>query len=49
LYSTDVTGIIKSRRIIWAGHVSHMGEKRKADTGFVGKARRKETSNKTYA
>jgi hypothetical protein len=33
--------MIKSRRMIWAGHVARMGEKRKA--------RRKETIGKTKA
>jgi hypothetical protein len=38
--------MIKSRRMRWAGDVSPMGEKR-MHIGFVGKARKKETSRKT--
>jgi hypothetical protein len=39
--------MIKSRRMIWAGHVARMGEKRNAYMIFGGKARMKETTGKT--
>jgi DeoR/GlpR family transcriptional regulator of sugar metabolism len=37
--------MIKSRRMIWAGHVAQMGEKRKAYRLFVGRARRRCVDN----
>jgi hypothetical protein len=41
LYSSpNIIGMIKSRRMRWAGHVARMGETRNA-------ARRKETTRKT--
>jgi hypothetical protein len=50
LYSSpSIIGLIKSRRMRWAGHVARMGEKRNAydvyDIG--GKSRRKQTTGKT--
>jgi hypothetical protein len=35
--STSIIGIIKSRRMRWAGHVARIGEKRTAYRLFVGK------------
>ena len=38
LYSSpNVIGVIKSRRMRWAGHVAHMGERRGACRVLVGK------------
>jgi hypothetical protein len=38
LYSSpNIIGIIKSRRMRWAGHVARMGEKRNAYRLLVGK------------
>jgi hypothetical protein len=38
LYSSpSITGMIKSRRMRWAGHVARMGEKRNAYRLLVGK------------
>jgi len=38
LYSSpDIVRVIKSRRMRWAGHVAHMGERRGAYTVLVGK------------
>ena len=34
LYSLSIVRAIKSRRMRWAGHVAHMGEKGEAYTGF---------------
>jgi hypothetical protein len=47
LYSSpSIIGIIKSRRMRWAGHVARIGEERKAYvTG--GKVRGKKTARKT--
>jgi hypothetical protein len=46
LYSyPDIIRQVKSRRMRWAGHVTHMGEE--SGQGFGGKARRKETTGKT--
>jgi hypothetical protein len=37
LYSSpNITGMIKSRRMRWAGHVARMGEKRNAYRIWVG-------------
>jgi hypothetical protein len=36
-YSPSIIRIIKSRRMGWAGHVAHMGEKRNAYRFSVGK------------
>jgi hypothetical protein len=48
LYSSPSTiRMIKSRRMIWVGHVARMGEKRNAYMVFGGKVRRKETTRKT--
>jgi hypothetical protein len=42
LYSSpSIIRIIKSRRMIWAGHVARMGEKRNAYRLLVGKPERK--------
>jgi hypothetical protein len=42
LYSSpSIIRIIKSRRMIWAGHVARMGEKRNAYRIFVRKPERK--------
>jgi hypothetical protein len=37
LYSSSIIGIIKSRRMRWAGHLVRMGEKRNAYRLLVGK------------
>jgi hypothetical protein len=39
--------MIMSRKMIWAGHVAHTGEKRNAYRILVRKAGRKETNRKT--
>jgi hypothetical protein len=44
--SPSIIKMIKSRRMRWAGHVAHMGEKRNA-TGFWWESL-KETDRKTY-
>jgi hypothetical protein len=45
LYSSpDIIWQIKSRRMMWAGHVARMGVGGKRVQGFGGKARRKETT-----
>jgi hypothetical protein len=36
-YSPSINGIIKSRRVKWAGHVARMGEKMNAYRLLVGK------------
>jgi hypothetical protein len=37
LYSSPrISRIMKSRRVRWAGHIAHMGEKRNAYRIFVG-------------
>jgi hypothetical protein len=36
-YSPSINRIIKSRRVMWAGHVALMGEKRNAYRLLVGK------------
>ena len=42
LYSSlNVIWVIKSRRLIWAGHVARMGEKRGAYRVLVGKPERR--------
>jgi len=33
--------MIKSRRILWAGHVAHMGEERRMYRVFLGKPERR--------
>jgi hypothetical protein len=46
LYSSpNIIRVIKSRRLRWAGHVAHMGERRGAYRALVGK----ETTWKTQA
>jgi hypothetical protein len=35
--STNIIRIIKSRRIRWAGHMAHMGEKKNTYKILVGK------------
>jgi hypothetical protein len=48
LYSSPhVIRQIKSRRMMWVGHVTHMGEK--SIEGYGGEARRKETTWKMEA
>jgi hypothetical protein len=50
LYSSpDIIRQVKSRRMMWAGHVARMGEVRKVYKFLVGKARGKETTWKTKA
>jgi hypothetical protein len=39
-YSPSIIGIIKSRRMRWAGHVARMGEKRNVYRLLVGKPER---------
>jgi hypothetical protein len=47
LYSSpSIIRIIKSRRMIWAGHIARMG-RRGPRMGYCGKARGKETTRKT--
>jgi hypothetical protein len=41
--SPNITRMIKSRRMRWAGHVARMGEKRNACRIFVGKPEGKRT------
>jgi len=42
LYSSpNIVRVIKSRRMIWAGHVAHMGEERGVYRVLVGKPERK--------
>jgi hypothetical protein len=49
LYSSpDIIRKVKSMRMRWAGHVASVGEEISVQ-GFVGKARRKETTRKTKA
>jgi hypothetical protein len=49
LYSSpDIIRQVKSRRMMWAGHVAHMGEERSV-LGFGGKAQWKETTGKSKA
>ena len=36
--STNIVRVIKSRRMRWAGHVAHMGERRGAYRVLVGKS-----------
>ena len=44
LYSTIIkVRVIKSRRMIWAGHVARMGERRGVYRVLVGKAEEKST------
>jgi hypothetical protein len=48
LYSSlSIIRMIKSRRMIWAGHVARMGEKRNAYRLLVGKVGGKDTARKT--
>jgi hypothetical protein len=48
LYSSpSIIIIIKSRRMIWAGYVARMGEKRNAYRLLVGKPEGKQTTRKT--
>jgi len=37
-YSPSIVRVINSRRIIWAGHVARMGERRGVDSVLVGKS-----------
>jgi hypothetical protein len=39
--SLDITGVIKPRRMIWVGHVAHIGEMRGACRVLVGNTERK--------
>jgi hypothetical protein len=45
LYSPNIFRVIISRRLRWAGHVAHMGERRRAYRILVGK----NTTWKTHA
>jgi hypothetical protein len=45
--SPNTVQVIKSRRIRWAGHVAHTGDRTK-HTGFFGQTRWKETIWKTW-
>jgi hypothetical protein len=47
LHSPSIIKMIKSRRLRWAVHIASMG-RRRMDTGFVEKARRKETTRKSW-
>jgi hypothetical protein len=50
LYSSQsITRMITSRRMIWAGHIARMGEKRNAHRILVGKPKGKDTTGKTKA
>jgi hypothetical protein len=46
--STNLIGVIKSRRIKWAGHVARMGEMRNAYNTLVGKPEGYRPLSKTY-
>jgi hypothetical protein len=37
LYSPNIVGVIKAKRLRWAGHVAHMGEGRSVYRVLVGK------------
>ena len=41
LYSSNIVRVIKSRRMRWAGHVAHMGERRGVYRVLVGKPKGK--------
>jgi hypothetical protein len=46
LYSSpNIFRVIKSRRMVWAGHVAHMGERRGAYRVLVGKPEGQTTGN----
>ena len=48
LYSSpNIVRVIKSRRMIWVGHVARMGEERGVYRVFVGEAGVKETTGET--
>jgi hypothetical protein len=48
LYSSpNIIRVIKSRRLIWAGHVARMGVEEECISDIGGKVRRKETTEKT--
>jgi hypothetical protein len=50
LYSSpDIIRKVKSRSMMWAGHVTRMGEERKVYKVLVGEDRRKETTGNTKA
>jgi hypothetical protein len=45
LYSTsNIIRVIKSRRMNWAGHIAHMGERTGACRDFMGKSERIRTN-----
>jgi len=48
LYSSpNIVRVIKSRRMIWAGHVARMGKERGVYRVLVGETRGKETTGET--
>jgi hypothetical protein len=48
LYSSpNIVGVIKSRRMRWAGHVARMGARERCLQSFGWEARRQETTGKT--
>ena len=47
--SPNIVHVIRSRRIRWAGHVAHMGERRGIYRVLVGKPGVKETAWETLA
>jgi hypothetical protein len=50
LYSSrNIIMHIKSRRMMWVGHVARMGEERSVYKVLIGKARRMETTWRTKA
>jgi hypothetical protein len=42
-FSPDIIRLIKSRKVRWAGHVAHTGQKRKAYKVLMGKPERKKS------
>jgi hypothetical protein len=48
-YSSNILRVTKSRRMIWAGHVTRMGEMLKAFGFIVGKILKGETIWETWA
>jgi hypothetical protein len=44
VFSSNIIGQIKSRRVRWVGHVAHVGESRKVYNVLVGKSKGKDQS-----
>ena len=47
--SSNIIRVIKSRRMIWVGHVARMGGQERSIQDFGGETRGKETTRKTQA